>query len=57
MLKKAVISFASASLVFVAVSCTTQVKAPGDISVDTRTVETKKEPGNILAEGRIDPQD
>jgi len=53
MIKKVVISLASVSLVFIATSCGTGVAVPGDTGVETRTVETDKAPGNILAEGRI----
>ncbi len=54
MIKKTFIPVISASLLFITASCTTQVTTPGDTDIKTRTTETDKKPGNILAEGRID---
>ncbi len=53
MIKKAFIFFASGSLIVIAANCTSQT-APGDTGVETRTMETDREPGNILAEGRVE---
>ncbi len=53
MIRKALIPLASVSLFFLATSCTMQTDGPGDTAVETRTPETEKAPGNILAEGRV----
>lgn len=54
MIKKSVILCSAAALFIVVVGCGTVDYEPGDTEAQTRTLVEKKEPGNILAEGRID---
>lgn len=54
MIRKLLISFASAALVFIAASCGSQMDTSGDTTVESRTIEAEKATGNILAEERID---
>ena len=54
MIKIAFISLSSAALVFLTANCTNQATSPGDTAVETRTIETEKKTGNILADERIE---
>ena len=51
---KAVLFFVTAIFFSLGISCSPNSSVPGDTAVETRTIEAEKEPGNILAEGRVE---
>lgn len=54
MIKKVILlTLGTVSFVVTPSSCTPRVKVPGDINVQTRTVETERIPGNILEKGSL----
>lgn len=52
-MKKVILSLVSAALATIATSCATNNEVPGEINVESRTIDRDPKPGNILAEGRI----